>query len=97
MVSADPNDTRIVIDCWTSPSLSIVTKSTEGNLVKAYKNGKNEVFFLFNDGVEYLLECATSRFFRKRRLEARSAKSAHAGLQPNEIVETMIPSLSPSA
>ena len=51
--------------------------------------------FLFDEGTEYLLECIRMPFYRRERVEARSAKAIHAGQQPDEIIGAMIASLAP--
>ena len=87
------SDSKTYIRCNTKPPTSLRSKSEESKLVKAFKNGEDEMFFLFDEGTDYLLECIRCRFYRTVRKEARSAKAVHTGLQPNEVIEAMIPNL----
>lgn len=84
---------RTVAQCLLSPQMGMVTKSDPAKLVQAFRNGHSQMYFLFDEGAEYLLECIRMHGYRVQRVEARSAKAVHAGQSPQEIVEALAGSL----
>lgn len=84
---------RTVAQCRLSPPMGMVTKADPANLVKAFRNGASQMYFLFDEGAEFLLECIRMHGYRIQRVEARSAKAIHAGETPQQTVEAMASSL----
>jgi len=85
--------TRTVAVCKLSPPMTMATKSEPAKLVKAFRNGPSQMYFLFDEGTEFLLECIRMHGYKIQRVEARSAKAIHAGQTPQETVEALADSL----
>ncbi len=84
---------RNVAECRLSPPMGMVTKADPATLVKAFRNGQSQMYFLFDEGAEYLLECIRMHGFKIQRVETRSAKAVHAGQSPQEVVEALVSAL----
>jgi hypothetical protein len=84
---------RTVAECRLSPTMTMVTKSDPSKLVQAFRNGQSQMYFLFDEGAEFLLECIRMRGYKVERAEARSAKAIHAGETPQQTVEALASAL----
>jgi hypothetical protein len=87
-------ETRIVAACRLSPPMTMATKSDPAKLVKAFRNGPSQMYFLFDEDTEFLLECIRMHGYKIQRVEVRALKAIHAGETPQQVVEAMAPSLS---
>lgn len=92
------NGEENVVRCWRDGIFSGVamkTKGTDAQLVEAFRHrDERELFFLFDTGADYLLECVRFWGNRFERKEATAPKASVSGTH-EEIVQTLAPTLAP--